>query len=499
MSQGKRKRFFLGTLPVLAAFLALGNADAQPMTDQDIALAVDTELQHSEVVRFYHVGISVDDGIVTFTGNVPSVTAFRQIEDIASTVRGVRGIVNRLEIDAEPQSAAHLREQIQKAMDANPATDLYQLDIEATDDGVVTLTGSVDSWAERDLAESVAGRVMGVKAVENLITVDAASFLRGIGDIKADITERLRWDARVDDSLISVLVRQGGHVTLSGTVGSLAEKRLAARLARVQGVRSVDTMHLEVEPWARDEDRRLGVDGNILDVDARHAVEKALVLDPRVASRDIEVSVIDGEAWLRGTVGSVSAWRSAAQTASNTTGIERVQNLLTIDVNPIDDDEIAHRATEALETNDMLLNDDLSITVTNGHAALMGDVANGEEYWQADEIAANTRGIESLTNLLTIAGKVPHVAIDPYMDMPRVITPGPGEQEDVPSDRSLYSAIESEFFWSPFVDEDEVDINVEDGTVTLTGNVDSRSEFVAAAENAFQAGAVTVKNQLDIK
>jgi osmotically-inducible protein OsmY len=137
--------------------------------------------------------------------------------------------------------------------------------------------------------------------------------------------------------------------------------------------------------------------------------------------------------------------------------------------------------------------------VTDGHARLMGDVDNGEQYWRADEIVANSRGIESLTNVLTIGGEVPHVAIDPYMDMPRLMTPGPGQQRDLPSDRSLHSAVESELFWSPFVDEEEVEIDVEDGTVTLTGIVDSTSESVAAAENAFQAGAVTVNNRLEVE
>jgi len=357
----------------------------------------------------------------------------------------------------------------------------------------------VDSWAERDLAELVAGKVTGVRSIDNLIKVDAASFLRGIGDIESDIQERLRWDARVDDSLIAVLVRQGGHVTLSGTVGSLAEKRLATRLARVEGVRSVDAAHLEVEPWARDEDRRLGVGTNVLDMDAGHAVEEALRLDPRVASREIEVSVINGEAWLRGTVDSVSAYRAVERTAGNTTGIDRVQNLLTIEPVTLDDDAIARRATEALESNDTLSGHEFTVEVTDGHAQLMGDVANGEQYWRADEIVANTRGVEVLTNVLTIAGEVPHVAIDPYMDMPRLMTPGPGAQQDLPSDRSLYSAVESELFWSPFVDEDEVEIDVEDGTVTLTGTVDSPGESAAAAENAFQAGAITVNNRLEVE
>jgi osmotically-inducible protein OsmY len=53
-------------------------------------------------------------------------------------------------------------------------------------------------------------------------------------------------------------------------------------------------------------------------------------------------------------------------------------------------------------------------------------------------------------------------------------------------------------FWSPFVDSDDVTVSVEAGVATLTGSVDSLGEYNAARENAFEGGAITVINKLEL-
>jgi len=55
---------------------------------------------------------------------------------------------------------------------------------------------------------------------------------------------------------------------------------------------------------------------------------------------------------------------------------------------------------------------------------------------------------------------------------------------------------EDEFFWSPFVDGDDITVQMEDGVAELTGTVDTWSEREAAEENARQGGAVIVDNDL---
>jgi osmotically-inducible protein OsmY len=67
------------------------------------------------------------------------------------------------------------------------------------------------------------------------------------------------------------------------------------------------------------------------------------------------------------------------------------------------------------------------------------------------------------------------------------------------SDREIQRNIDSELLWSPFVDADDVKVTVEAGVATLTGSVDSLSEYNAARENAFEGGAVTVVNKLELE
>ena len=64
------------------------------------------------------------------------------------------------------------------------------------------------------------------------------------------------------------------------------------------------------------------------------------------------------------------------------------------------------------------------------------------------------------------------------------------------SDWEIEQNIEDEFFWSPFVDGDDITVQVEDGVAHLTGTVDTWSEYEAARENALEGGAVIVDNDL---
>ncbi|MGP0593666.1 BON domain-containing protein [Nitrospira sp. T9] len=66
------------------------------------------------------------------------------------------------------------------------------------------------------------------------------------------------------------------------------------------------------------------------------------------------------------------------------------------------------------------------------------------------------------------------------------------------SDRSLAKAVREELTWSPFVDTDPIRVDVRRGVVTLQGTVEDKSEMAAAVENAYEAGARRVNNQLRI-
>lgn len=484
----------LGALTLFA-----GSATAGPPSDASITDAVQHELAHEEIVPFNRIDVITQDGIVTLTGSVSTLAARNQAERRTSIVRGVRSIINHIKVDAT-RPASDIQSDVRGALADDPATDAYEVHVQSNPDGVITLTGAVDSWAEKKLAGTVATTVPGVAAVANELTVESApAFGGGDGELAEVIRGRLRWDARVNDSLIRVIAMDGGRVLISGTVGSLAEKRLATELAHVQGAQSINATHLDVKPWANDDELRRGVRPPVADKDVRAAVVQTLKFDPRVLSTPIDVRVEKGTVWLDGAVDNLLSKRSAKRDAENTVGVGRVVNYLKVRPMVLSDSAIADLITNSLRGRGLLDDNEIHVTVKDRRARLTGDVGDSFEYWQIDALASRARGLEELENDVTVRGRTPLAGEYPYSIYPKTYyMPDVPHDYRVPTDREIYDSVASELFWSPFVDSDAVSIDVEDGVVTLSGKVGSRRERELAADNAVEGGALAVDNELTI-
>src|SRR5882762_10339914 len=118
----------------------------------------------------------------------------------------------------------------------------------AVKNGVLTLTGWVDSYTKRWAAEEAAHRVHGVNAVANDIEVRLpGSSERTDADIAAAVTRALEWDAIVDIDKFDVTVSKG-WVTLKGEVEWGFQRADAERVARrITGVRGVSNL-ITVKP-----------------------------------------------------------------------------------------------------------------------------------------------------------------------------------------------------------------------------------------------------------
>jgi len=103
--------------------------------------------------------------------------------------------------------------------------------------GVVTLSGHVETFAEKHAAETAANRVKGVKAVAEEIRVELPfERVRGDDDIAAAAIGRLEWDTAVPADAITVKVEHG-WITLTGQVTWYYQKQAAAQdIARLMGV-----------------------------------------------------------------------------------------------------------------------------------------------------------------------------------------------------------------------------------------------------------------------
>jgi osmotically-inducible protein OsmY len=201
-------------------------------------------------------------------------------------------------------------------------------------------------------------------------------------------------------------------------------------------------------------------------------------------------------------VDNLKAKQAAAQTARLTVGVRQVINR--IKVRPqtrYEDTALEERIRQSFQRDPVVDSLEITVDVQNGIAELFGSVETAFERTWAENLASRVNGIISVKNYLAVTGYFDPNLYDPYLD-DWYSGDGPDYYNPpvtLKSDRSIKQAIENEFFWSPFVDGDDIDVQVENGRATLTGKVDSWSEYSAASDNAFDGGAVVVYNDLKVR
>ena len=172
----------------------------------------------------------------------------------------------------------------------------------AVKDGIVTLTGWVDSYLKKMAAEEAAHRVQGVQAVANDIEVRLPSFAeRTDADLAAAVLNALKWDAAIPTGALDVTVSKG-WVTLRGEVEYRFQKRDAERaVQRLAGVKGVTNL-IAVKP-------------HLSPTDLKQQIERALVRNAETDARNIMVEVQGSKVILRGTVRSYAEKQAAEDTA----------------------------------------------------------------------------------------------------------------------------------------------------------------------------------------
>jgi osmotically-inducible protein OsmY len=187
----------------------------------------------------------------------------------------------------------------------------------AVKNGVVTLTGWVDSYVKRWTAEDAAHRVRGVKAVANDIEVRLSKDdKRTDADIAAAAVRALEWDALLSTDKIEVTVSKG-WVTLKGDVEWQFQKHDAERVVRrLVGVTGVTNL-ITVKP-------------HVTASDLKQKIEQALLRSAQTDAKGIIVDV-DGDAViLKGTVRSWAERQEAEREAWAAPGVASVDNRIAI-------------------------------------------------------------------------------------------------------------------------------------------------------------------------
>ncbi len=187
----------------------------------------------------------------------------------------------------------------------------------AVKDGIVTLTGWVDTYLKKMAAESAAHRVPGVKAVANDIEVRLLSSAeRTDTDLAAAVLNALKWDAAIPADKIEVTVSKG-WVTLKGEVEFGFQRREAERaVQRLSGVKGVSNL--------------ITIKSLLSPTDLKQKIEKALVRNAETDARHITVEVQGSKVTLYGTVRSYAEKQAAADAAWSAPGVSEVDNRIVV-------------------------------------------------------------------------------------------------------------------------------------------------------------------------
>ncbi len=187
-------------------------------------------------------------------------------------------------------------------------------------DGVVTLTGWVDSYLKKWAAERAAHRVRGVVVVANDIEVRLPTAVeRTDTDVAAAVTRALEWDAQVPIEKLDLTVSKG-WVTIHGEVEWEYQRRAAERVVRnISGVRGVTNL-ISVKPRIEPSPDEL-----------KRRIEAALVRSAETDAERITVEVQRGRVVVKGQVRSWAEHEEAERVAWSAPGVTTVDNRIVVE------------------------------------------------------------------------------------------------------------------------------------------------------------------------
>ena len=189
----------------------------------------------------------------------------------------------------------------------------------AVKNGIVTLSGRVDAYARKILAEKAAKRVAGVKAIAEDIQVGVSPVYRKTDtEIAEAVVNALKWHTAVEEEKIKIRV-EDGVVRLEGEVEWDYQRINALKaIENLAGVRSV-TNFIIVKP-------------NLKAADIEQKISAAFIRNATIDAEKVMVEVVGTKVTLRGKVRSFAERDEAERAAWAAPGVMNVDNKLEIEI-----------------------------------------------------------------------------------------------------------------------------------------------------------------------
>lgn len=330
------------------------------LADSWLTTKIQAQYFADDDVKARFINVSTHDGVVTLSGRAESPESKQQALQIAQNTDGVREIQDHLVIGLEqarggssaPEQmhSAWITTKIQAKYFADPSVNGRDINVTTTN-GVVTLSGRVDSEQAKQQAVAIARDTDGVARVDDRLAVQPDGAVATTGTVRGDtprtlgekvddlrITSTIQSKYFLDDLVkgrrIDVDTRQG-VVTLRGDVSNESERSQALLLARnTDGVQRVED-NLTVNPSVTGSTNTTAENApstpeRVDDAALTTTIQSKFFVDNQVKAGSIDVSSKDGVVLLEGTVPNEVARKKAVSIARSTDGVVQVVDRLKV-------------------------------------------------------------------------------------------------------------------------------------------------------------------------
>ena len=342
--------------------------------------------------------------------------------------------------------------------------------------------------------------------------------------------------AIIDDPLLKAteikVTTENGAVRLSGTLDSQEKINRAIEVAKnqenVQSVQNDLTLVVPEEPASEQAGQKLDkagqsigqyIDDSVITV----KVKAAIINDPLLKASEIKVTTENGTVWLSGTLDSQEKINRAIEVAKNQENVRSVQNNLTLGVPEqsaseqagqkldkagesigqyIDDSVITANVKAAIIDDPLLKATEIKVTTDNGLVRLSGVLDSQEKINKALEVAKNQENVKSVQNALALGvpgQSAADLASQKLDEAKESISDKMADADRYMDDSAITGEVKAAIIDDPLLRASEIKVTTENGTVWLSGTLDSQDKINRALEVAKdQAGVKSVRNELTL-